>query len=249
MSPLSDRADRLRELHEVPELLVLPNAWDVESARRFEALGCPALATTSAGVANALGFADGEAIPAAEMLDAVQRIAAAVDVPVTADLEAGYGLEPEELVGRLLEAGAVGLNLEDTDHRGDGGLTDVDAQAERLAAVKAAGRGAGVDVVLNARVDVHLDEIGPPESRLEAAIARGRRYRQAGADCVYPIMVEEETDIAALVAEVGPINVLALPHAPPAARLRDLGVTRLSFGSGLMHIALAAAEKAVRRVA
>ena len=249
MSSLAEQADRLRALHEAPELLVLPNAWDVESARRFEALGCPAVATTSAGVANAMGFAEGEAMPAAEMLDAVQRIAAAVDVPVTADLEAGYGLEPGELVGRLLEAGAVGLNLEDTDHRGDGPLVDAEAQAQRLAAVKAAGRDAGVDVVLNARVDVHLNEVGPPESRLEAAIARGRRYREAGADCVYPIMVKDEEAIAAFVEAVGAVNVLALPDAPPAQRLRELGVARLSFGSGLMHVALAAAEKLLRRVA
>lgn len=249
MNSLAERATRLRALHDAAELLVLPNAWDVESARRFAAMGCPAVATTSAGVANALGFPDGEAIPAAEMLDAVQRIAAAVDVPVTADLEAGYGLEPAELVGRLLEAGAVGLNLEDTDHRDENRLVDADIQAERLAAVKDAGRDAGIDVVLNARVDVYLDEDGSPESRLDSAIARGRRYREAGADCVYPIMAKEEAHIAALVEAVGAVNVLALPDAPPPSRLRELGVARLSFGSGLMHVALAAAEKVVRRVA
>jgi 2-methylisocitrate lyase-like PEP mutase family enzyme len=244
---LSQRAERLRALHQPGRPLVLANAWDAASARRFAGLGLPALATTSAGVANALGFADGEAIPPAEMFAALGRIAAAVAVPVTADLEAGYRLPAAELVEQLLAAGCVGLNLEDTDHvAGEGKLVDAERQAERLAAVKAAGRAAGVDVVLNARVDVYLGRVAPA-ARVEEGIRRGRLYLEAGADCVYPILANDEAEIAALVRGVGgPLNVMALPNGPPLARLAELGVARVSFGSLLLKRALAEAERALR---
>ncbi len=236
----------LRARHRPGQPLVLANAWDVASARRFAALGLPVLATTSAGVANALGFPDGEAIPPDLMFEAIGRIAAAVQVPVTADLEAGYGLSADELVDRMLAAGCVGLNLEDTDHgAGAGSLVDAERQAERLAALKAAGRAAGVDVVLNARVDVYLSRV-PPGQRVEEGIRRGRRYLDAGADCIYPILAREEEELEALVAGIGgPVNVLALPQGPFLTRLAELGVARVSFGSLLMKAALAAAERAL----
>lgn len=242
---LSEQAQRLRALHRPGDPLVLPNAWDAASARRFERAGCAALATSSAGVANALGFPDHEAIPPAEMLAAVARIAAAVSVPVTADLEAGYGLPPKELAQRLLAAGCVGLNLEDSDHaRGEGQLVDAGRQAERIAALKQAARDEGVDLVLNARIDTYLGGALAGAARLEETIRRGRRYLEAGADCVYPIAAHDERELGEIVRGVaGPVNALALPAAPPLPRLAAAGVARVSFGSLLMKRALDAAEQ------
>ncbi|HMJ95436.1 MAG TPA: isocitrate lyase/phosphoenolpyruvate mutase family protein [Thermoleophilaceae bacterium] len=237
-SALSGQADQLRGLHVPGSPLLLVNAWDPPSARRLAHDGYPAIATTSAGVAEALGYEDGNVTPPDEMLAGVARIAAVVDVPVTADLEAGYGLEPGELVEGLLRAGAVGLNFEDTDHEG-GGMVDAESQAERLAAIKAAGRQAGVDVVLNARVDVFLHD-----GEVDEAVRRGRIYAQAGADCVYPIAAKGRDAIRRLVQEVGaPINILAVHGGLSLAELGELGVARVSFGSGLMHIAMDAAAQ------
>jgi 2-methylisocitrate lyase-like PEP mutase family enzyme len=234
----AEHAERLRALHRPGDPLLLVNAWDPPSARRLAQDGYPAIATTSAGVAEALGYEDGNVTPPDEMLGAVARIAAVVDVPVTADLEAGYGLEPPALVRGLLDAGAVGLNFEDTDHEA-GALADAEIQAERLAAIKQAGRDAGVDVVLNARVDVFLRG-----GELDEAVRRGKLYAQAGADCVYPIGVRGRDAIRALVEEVGaPVNILAVPGGLSLAELGQLGVARVSFGSGLMHIAMDAAAQ------
>ena len=233
-----ERAEALRSLHIPGNPLILPNAWDPPSARAVAAAGFPAVATTSAGVAEALGHRDGQDAPAGLMLGAVARIAEAVDVPVTADLEGGYGLDAEELVAGLLQAGAVGLNLEDTDHA-TGGLRDAAQQAEWLAAVKRAGHAAGVDVVLNARVDVFLRSRGDQVELAAEAAERGRRYRDAGADCVYPIGATDEAALAALVEGVGaPVNALALPASPSLARLAELGVARISYGSGVARAAL-----------
>jgi 2-methylisocitrate lyase-like PEP mutase family enzyme len=238
-SVLGAQAEQLRGLHVPGSPLVLVNAWDPPSARRLAHDGYPAIATTSAGVAEALGYEDGNVTPADEMLAAVARIAATVDVPVTADLEAGYGLEPRQLVEGLLHAGAVGLNFEDSDHAA-GGLNNPERQAERLAAIKQAGRDAGVDVVLNARVDVFLHD-----GELDEALRRGRLYAQAGADCIYPIGVRGREAIGRLVAEVGaPLNVLVMPGGLKLEELAELGVARASFGSGLMHIAMDAAAQA-----
>jgi 2-methylisocitrate lyase-like PEP mutase family enzyme len=166
---------------------------------------------------------------------------------VTADLEAGYGLSPDELVAGLLEAGAVGLNQEDTDHT-TGRLADPDAHAERLAAIKDAGRRAGVDVVLNARVDSFLRAApgAEPEAVLDDAVARGRRYAEAGADCVYPFAARGRTAIRRLVEEVGaPVNIVAVPGGLTRSELAELGVARLSFGGGLAQRALEAAAAEV----
>jgi 2-methylisocitrate lyase-like PEP mutase family enzyme len=241
---LAEQAEHLRQLHHGPGVLVLPNAWDAASARAFEAAGFPAVATTSAGVVEALGHADGEQAPVDEVLAALARICGAVSVPVTADLEAGYGLDPAALVDGLLDAGAVGCNLEDTDHRGGGPLVDAETQADRLAAVKETARRRGVDVVLNARIDVHLRAVGPEELRLDEAVRRGRRYREAGADCLYPIGVADEPTIAAMVEGTeAPLNVYLRRGAPSVSRLAELGVARATFGSGLMRAAVAHARE------
>ena len=216
MSATSD----LRALHVPGNPLVLPNAWDAATALVVAQAGFPAVATTSSGVAEALGYEDGEQTPAAEMLAAVARIARVLDVPLTADMEAGYGLAPEELGERLAAAGAAGLNFEDSDHAHRPALRPVDEQARRIAGIKA-----GADLVVNARIDVHIRG-GTTDEGLD----RARAYREAGADCVYPIGVADEPTIAAYVETGAPVNLLLRPGAPPVARLAELGVARVSLG-------------------
>ncbi|WP_410573896.1 isocitrate lyase/phosphoenolpyruvate mutase family protein [Amycolatopsis sp. cmx-4-61] len=222
-------ADLLRELHH-GKLLVLPNAWDEASAELVVETGFPVVATSSAAVAASLGHEDGERAPWREMFAVVARIARAVPVPVTVDAEAGYGLEPERLVAELLSAGAVGCNLEDTDHRA-GGLVDAAAQADRLAGVRAAADAAGVPLVLNARIDTFLPPSGFSGAvRVAEAIRRGRLYREAGADCIYPIGVSTAADLERVVAGVpGPVNGNTGAELD-LDTLASLGVARVSFG-------------------
>ncbi|SEQ91396.1 2-Methylisocitrate lyase, PEP mutase family [Lentzea xinjiangensis] len=222
---MKEHADLLRRLHH-GEMLVLPNAWDEASAELVVEAGFPVVATSSAAVADVLGHQDGEKAPWQEMFAAVARIAAAVPVPVTVDAEAGYGLPPHELVARLLEAGAVGCNLEDTDHRA-GGLVDASAQADRLAEVRAAADAAGVPVVVNARIDTFLPSSGVPDPLAEA-VRRADLYRRAGVDCVYPIGGSTRDNLVPLVAG-GPVNGNTTGELDLAA-LRSLGVARVSFG-------------------
>lgn len=227
------KAATLRALHVPGTPLVLPNVWDAASARAVTAAGFPVVATGSAAVAPVLGYKDGEATPAEAMFDAVARIVRAVQVPVTADLERGYGLTPAALVERLAATGAVGMNLEDSDPR-TGAMIDPEEQAGFLAGVRAAAESARVDLVINARVDTFAHGQGTPERRLADAIERGRRYLRAGADCVYPISASEPGAIRALTAEIdGPVNVLFRPGVPTLAELGALGVARVSFGHGL----------------
>ena len=245
VSVLAVKADVLRQLHE--GFLVLPNAWDAGSARTLVALGFPAIATTSSGVADSLGFADRQITPPDEMFAAVARIARAVDAPVTADLEAGYGLPPAELVDRLLDAGAVGLNLEDSDYSdGSRKLARCRAHAAYLRAVKEAARARGVDVFLNARVDVHLRQVGEPSVRIEEALRRSRLYLDAGADSIYPIFVNDDATLAPLIALGAPVNVLYMPKGPSFAHLASIGVRRVSFGGHLQEAAMAAVATYLR---
>lgn len=242
---MTSKAAVLLALHHAPVPLVLPNAWDAASARLVEAAGFPAVASGSAGVAASLGYADHEAAPANEMLAAAERICRAVDVPVTIDAEAGYGLAPEELAERLAAAGAAGCNVEDTDHR-RGGLRDATEQADWLVALRAA----EPDLVVNARVDVFIQEWGTPDDRVAEALRRGRLYLEAGADCVYPILVADEQTIAALVDGMpGPVNVLYRPGVPSLSRLGELGVRRISFGPGIHRATEAATRLLLERVA
>jgi 2-methylisocitrate lyase-like PEP mutase family enzyme len=247
MTDLAAKAATLRGLHHAGTPLILPNIWDAGSARLVAERGFPAIATTSSGVAESLGFSDGENAPAAEIFAAVRRISAAVEVPVTADLESGYGLAPAELVERLLESGAVGLNIEDSDHSA-GGLRDATDQADRIAAIKAAGKASGVDIVVNARTDTFLRAQDP--AALEAGLERAVRYVAAGADCVYPILLSEEALLRRFVAEAGaPINVLLRPGAPDIARLTGMGVARISLGGGLARVAQAAVAEELSSLA
>ncbi|TMS00091.1 isocitrate lyase/PEP mutase family protein [Nonomuraea basaltis] len=237
----TDKAAALRALHVPGSPVVLPNVWDAASARAVQEAGFPAVATGSAAVARVLGYDDGEDTPVAEMMAAVARIARAVDVPVTADVERGYGLKPAELVERLVATGAVGCNLEDTDPR-TGELVDPDVQAGFLAEVRAA---AGQDLVINARIDTYLHG----RTSRQETVERGRRYLEAGADCVYPITLGDEGEIQALVAEAGgPVNVLFIPGTPALGRLAELGVARISFGGGLHQAAHAHAQSLFAKV-
>jgi 2-methylisocitrate lyase-like PEP mutase family enzyme len=241
---LAAQADQLRKLHHGP-MLVLPNVWDAASATIVAEAGFPAVATASAAISAMLGYRDGEGAPWQEMLAAAGRVARAVPVPVTVDAEAGYGLQPRELVDRLLEAGAVGCNLEDTDHRA-GGLAEAAPHARWLAGVRTAAADAGVPVVINARVDAFLPASGIPEAdRVAEAIRRGRLYRDAGADCVYPIGVRHKRDLAALVAGLpGPVNGNT-SDGMDLATLRELGVARVSYGPRFYRAAMAGLKTAV----
>ena len=213
-------AAALRGLHVAGDPLILANAWDAGTARLVEQASFAAVATTSSGVAEALCYEDGEQTPVAEMLAAVARVARAVELPVTADMEAGYGLDDAELAQRVLAAGAVGLNLEDSDHGNEPALVPVERHAARIARIKQS-----ADLVLNARVDVHLRGGATAE-----ALERARAYRDAGADCIYPIGITEEDAIAAFVELGMPVNILLGPGAPSIERLAGLGVARVSLG-------------------
>jgi 2-methylisocitrate lyase-like PEP mutase family enzyme len=239
------KAEALRALHVPGAPLVLPNVWDASSARAFAAAGFAALATSSSAVADTLGFADGEDAPVDEVLAASRRIAASVEVPVTADVERGYGLEPAVLVQRLLEAGVVGCNLEDSDPSTHA-MVPAAANAERLAAVRAAADEAGVPLVINARVDLFLRAGDDQAQHLEEGLDRARRYLDAGASSIYPILLSEEGVLASFVEQVdAPVNALAVPRGSSLDRLAELGVGRITFGGGLHR----AAGKAVAAVA
>jgi 2-methylisocitrate lyase-like PEP mutase family enzyme len=245
---LQGECDLLRSLHRPGAPLLLPNAWDVATARAVAAAGFPVVATTSGGVAAALGYEDHERAPADEMLAAAARIARGVDVPVTVDAEAGYGMEPAELVAALRSAGAAGCNLEDTDHAA-GGLRDSDRHAEWLRAVRQAASEDGYGLVINARVDVFLGPLlagagpGGQEKLVPEALRRANAYFEAGVDCVYPIVLWETDALRRFISEArGPVNVVRMPQAPSLAELAALGVARVSWGHFLYHEAMARFE-------
>jgi 2-methylisocitrate lyase-like PEP mutase family enzyme len=244
MTDLRDKAEALRRLHAGPRALILANAWDVASARLVEAAGFPAIATSSAGVAFALGYPDGERISRAEMLDMVRRIARAVKVPVTADVEAGYGATAQaaaETARGVVAAGAVGMNLEDA---GDGRLLPLELQVERVRAARGAGDAAGVPLVINARTDVFGVRELADAQRAEEAIRRANAYLRAGADCAFVPFVADQAVIARLAREIqGPLNVLGTPDSPPVAELERLGVRRISIGGGLARAAYGRARR------
>ncbi len=237
---LQSRCDLLRSLHRPGDPLLLPNAWDVATARAVVAAGFPVVATTSGGVAATLGYEDHEGAPADEMLAAAARIARGVEVPVTVDAEAGYGMEPDELVAALRGMGAAGCNLEDSDWS-TGGLRDPDRHAEWFSAVRQAASDDGYPLVINARVDVFLEGFlagagpGTQAELVPDALRRANAYLEAGVDCVFPITLWETDALRHFMSEVrGHVNVVRLPHAPSLAELAALGVARVSWGI-LLH--------------
>jgi len=241
------RGETFRRLHSGKPILVLPNVWDVASARIVEQAGFPAIATSSAGVAFALGYPDGEVISREEMAAAVARITAHVAVPVTADMESGYGRRPEDAAATVraaIAAGAVGMNFEDSPGERGEPLLPETQQVERVRAARQAADASGVPFVLNARTDVFLEQVGEPAARVEHAVRRLNAYRAAGADCLFAPGVTDADTIATLVRQVkGPLNVLASAASPPVPELERLGVARVSLGSGPMRAGLTALKR------
>jgi 2-methylisocitrate lyase-like PEP mutase family enzyme len=236
------KAEQLCRLHHGPSMLVLPNAWDAASARIFELAGFPAVATTSSGVAAALGYRDGQQIGRDLLVEATARITRVVACPVSADVEAGYGESIAEIahtVQCVIEAGAVGINIEDSVPWEGKQLADISYQVELIQALKELGQSLDIPLVINARTDVFIRAVGEPESRVERAAERAEAYLRAGADCVYPIGSLPSQVIAQLVKAIpGPINVLVGASSPPLAELASLGVARVTFGGGLMRAVL-----------
>jgi 2-methylisocitrate lyase-like PEP mutase family enzyme len=243
----AEKAQRLRKLHAGPRILILANAWDVISARMVEDAGFPAVASTSAGVAAVLGYPDGQRIAMSEMLEFVGRMARAVSVPLSADMEAGYATTPAEMAEMAREvvaAGIVGLNLEDVTGDDESSQVEIGLQAEKIAAVREASAAAGVSLVINARTDVYLMPVGPAETRFERTVERLRAYRKAGADCVFAPGIRDAETIGKLVQAMdAPMNILLQPGSPSVAELEKLGVARASIGSGTMRAALGTARK------
>jgi 2-methylisocitrate lyase-like PEP mutase family enzyme len=238
------KAARFRSLHTTPPLR-LPNCWDAGSAAVIAAAGAPAIATTSAGIAWSLGRPDGDAIDREAAIAAIERVAKAVDVPVTADIESGFGATPKdvaETLAAVAAAGAVGVNIEDSVVETPGALRPVADQAERLAAAR---EGAGADLFLNARIDVYLAGIGEEGTRFDATVARAAAYAEAGADGIFVPGLADPDRIEALVKAVRlPLNVMAGPGAPAPSALGKLGVARISLGPGVAAAAYAAARRA-----
>lgn len=241
-STQKEKAARLRQLHHGPAPLVLPNAWDAASARIFERAGFSAIATTSSGVATALGYADGQQISREMLIDALARITRVVESPVTADIEAGYGTTIAEVlqtVREVIATGVVGINIEDSLKQQDKALVDITYQVELIAALRELARELDMPLVINARVDVFLLAIGEPESRFEHTVQRANAYLQAGADCAYPIGLLPADVIAGLVKAIhGPINIMGGPPAPTLPELAQRGVARVSLAGGLMRATL-----------
>jgi 2-methylisocitrate lyase-like PEP mutase family enzyme len=251
-----DRADAFRRMHQpdAGRILVLPNAWDAMSARLIEDAGARAIATTSAGVAWALGRQDGEGLTRDQMINAIERITRVVRVPVTADVERGYGdgtpADAAETVRRVIGAGAVGINLEDAPGRDGATLMAVDQQVERIAAAREAAAREGVALFINARIDTYLAQAGPPEERLDETVRRAQAYAGAGADGVFVPGVADADTIRQLAAAVSlPLNVMAGRGAGPSiAELRALGVARVSIGPALTLAVMAQIRRAAAEV-
>jgi len=247
-----EKAQAFRALHSRPETLVLVNVWDVASARIVEEVGFPAVATTSAGVAFSNGFPDGQKIHPDQMMVAIAQIAQAVKVPVTADAEAGYGDSPEkaaETARNVVMAGAVGMNFEDATGHAEQPLVDPSLQLEKIHAIRESAAQLGVPLVLNARTDVYLLQVGDPAKRYDEAVRRLGAYRDAGADCVFVPGVRDIPTIGRLVSDLGcPVNILAGPGSPSIAELTSVGVKRISLGSGPMRATLGLLRRLAQEV-
>jgi 2-methylisocitrate lyase-like PEP mutase family enzyme len=240
-------AGRFLRLHDGPDVLVVGSAWDAGSAVVFERAGFAAIATSSAGIAFSLGWPDGERIPRDEMLAAIARVVRATPLPVSADIETGYGRTPSEVAATcrgVLEAGAIGVNIEDTTDDPAAPLVEASLQAEKIRAVRAMADAFGVPLVVNARTDGYWIELGDGATRFADTVRRANLYRAAGADCLFVPGAAERDTIGRLVRAIdGPLNVLAMQGVPPVAELATLGVRRVSQGSGPSRAALATAVR------
>jgi 2-methylisocitrate lyase-like PEP mutase family enzyme len=246
----AEKAEKLRKLHHGPRILALPNAWDAVTARILEQVGHPAIATSSAAVAFSLGYPDGQRISRGGMLDAVARITRAVHLPVTADLESGYGKTPEEIADftkAMIAAGAVGLNFEDVTGDDETSHVELGLQVKNIRVIRETARALGVPVVINARTDVYLMPIGPEATRFERTVERLRAYREAGADCLFVPGMSDREIIRKLVKAVGaPLNILASQGCPSLDELEKMGVARVSAGSSAMRAAMGAFQRVAK---
>lgn len=242
----AQKAEQFRKMHHGPRMLILANAWDVVSARILEECRHPAIATSSAAVAFSRGYPDGQYISRDEMLDVVGRIARAVRVPVTADLEAGYGTTSKDMADTTkaaIEAGAIGMNLEDAGDD-ESSLVDLPLQVEKIGAIRETAKSLGVPFVLNARTDIYLVPIGPEATRFERTVERLRAYRDAGADCLFAPGLHDKETISKLVQAVAaPLNILITPQCPSLTDLEKIGVARVSAGSTVMRAALRVVQR------
>lgn len=251
MPSQAQKAEAFRQLHRGPEVLVLPNAWDVASARAFEEAGFPAVATSSAGVMVSLGYPDGERIDVKEYLAATGRIARALAVPLSADIVGGFGRTPKEVVGTassVIGAGAIGINIEDSVHE-TGQLVAAKAQVAKVGALCDLRDSHDVHFVINARTDAFLHAAGEVPERLEEAIKRGILYRDAGADCIYPMGLSDADSIAKYVGALRcPVNVMVRKGLPSVPELKRLGVARISFGPSASYAAMGLLRRASAEV-
>ncbi|MCU7821435.1 isocitrate lyase/phosphoenolpyruvate mutase family protein [Kitasatospora sp. DSM 101779] len=253
MTAQHQKAQLLRSLHDPAAPLALANAWDAASARLVEAAGAKAVATTSAGVAWGLGAADGNHLDRDRAVELIARVVDAVSVPVTADIESGFGATPADVadtVTRVVGAGAVGINIEDARTDGRVGLRPTEEQAERIAAARRAADDAGIPLYINARVDTYLRAVGPEDTRLKETLDRAAAYLRAGATGIFVPGVTDPAVVAALTEGIdAPVNILAGPGAPSVAELSELGVARVSLGSSVAEAAYAVVRKVAEELA
>jgi len=240
-------AEDFRKLHRAPPILLLPNSWDPMSARIFEAAGFPAAATTSGGLAWALGYQDGEKAPWPEVVAATHRIVEAIRVPLTADIETGYGATPDALarsVTEIIGAGAVGVNLEDGTPNPQEPVRTIDDAAARIRAARAAASAAGVPVVINARVDLYLKHVGDEATRFTETVRRAEAYLAAGADCIFVFAVADIDLIKKLTAAIkAPVNVVGRAGGPGLKALEAAGVARVSIASGASMVVMSTIQR------
>ena len=251
--PQSEKANRLLALHQGTDPLILVNCWDAASAVIVEHAGFPAIASSSAAVANALGHADGQHLPWPEMVSAVRRIASVVDVPVTADIEAGFSEnhQLESSIEDIINAGAVGVNLEDAlpGHGEFGPLYEVSDQMAHIQTARKIGERNGIHLVINARTDAYWQKGPTPEEALRNSIERGKAYLKAGADCIFVPGLRNPEHIRAVVQALqSPVNILGTVGTPSIAELKSLGVKRVSLGSGPMRSVLGLLRKIAQEV-
>ena len=247
----NEKSRRLRELVRAPEILVMPGAYDVLSALLFEQMGFKAIQGTSGGIAAALGYADGEVMSRDRFIEASASFAAAVSVPFNADGERGYGDENgvRETVRALVSRGVAGMNLEDGAAKGKGGLVEISEQLRKIKAVMETKRELGSEFFLNSRVDAFHVFPDDPKKALDEAIRRGNAYAEAGGDCIFYLFIHSAEIIGRLAKEVkAPISILAGPQSPSASELQDLGVARVSYGSGFLKAAISGAKQLAQEI-
>ena len=251
MSSQSEKAEYFRSLHHGTHILVLPNAWDVPSARVFEEAGFPAVATSSAGLMVSLGYPDGEVMPRSEFISATKRIAHAVSVPLSADIVSGYGATTKEVevtVKGVLRAGAIGINIEDFVHTTKR-LHDVAKQVRKLRAIRTVGESMRIPLVINARTDALRFAPGDEDAKFDEAVLRATAYRDAGADCVYPMGLVDAPAMSRFVKELRfPVNVMVRKGLPPIGELERLGIARVSFGPAASYATFGLLKRAAREV-